>query len=244
MASPTPREDAVIGVPWNVFSQWFEATWRQGEHVAIVSPTGSGKSTLACNLALMRKWVVALDAKGGDETLGAASLDSVSDWPLPKRMTQSIAEGYPARVRVGFEPRKLEDFDALRALMAKTLNALWVDGRWTIIADEFQILTDRKMFNLGPICEKILVGARSKKVSFVSLYQAPAWVPTAATRQATWVFIYPTRDLAVIKSLADKIGRPWRELQSIIQNLPKYHFLCAGLDPLEPLIMSSCPKID
>jgi hypothetical protein len=243
VATTTSTDDdlPVLGVDWDTFAAWFTTTWEQGEHIAIISPTGSGKSTLACHLALMRKWVIALDAKGGDETLEAAGLEQVTQWPLSRKMKERIAEGYPLRIRVGFVPRTLDDFDALKDLLRRVLESIWLDGRWTVIVDELQITADRKMFNLGALIEKLLVGARSKLLSVISLYQAPAWVPTAASRQATYIFIYPTRDIAVIKTIADKIGRPWKELKEVLDNTPRYHFVCASLNPLDPLVMSSPP---
>jgi hypothetical protein len=234
-----PVEPDVIGVEWDDFLTYFASQWRQGEHVAIVGPTGCGKTTCAVGITGLRKWVLALDAKGGDSTLQKSGYQRVSEWPLPKPVRNAIAEGRPARLVMGFLPRTMPEIANLKTLLRDTVEGVWIDGGWTIEIDEAQIITDRKMMNLGPQIEQLLVAARDKKISVINLFQAPAWVPTATTRQATWVFIFRTRDVGVIKTLAEKIGRDWRTLHTILHTLPEWHCVVAGLDPRDPLIVTA-----
>ena len=77
----------------------------------------------------------------------------------------------------------------------------------------------------------------------MTAFQAPAWVPTASTRQATWIIIFPTRDVTVIKNLAEKIGRDWHDLQDILHDLPDFHCVIAGLNPRDPLVATRPPKV-
>ena len=43
--------------------------WQPGEHDAMIGPTGEGKTTYAAGRLGLRKYVMALDPKGEDETL-------------------------------------------------------------------------------------------------------------------------------------------------------------------------------
>lgn len=233
----------VVGVPWPTFQAWFADVWQPGQHVAMIGPTGQGKTTMAVGILNTRKYVLSLDAKGGDSTLAKAGFTRVNDWPPPREVLEAIADGRPARLSLGFELQTVEDFVKLKTLMSKVLDASYAEKGWTLHLDELQVLADRKMMNLGARIEKHLVSARDKKISVVSLYQAPAWVPTAASRQATWVILWPTRDEDVIKKVAAISGRPWRELLAAIKMLPKYHVLVAGLDPFEPLVLTTPPRV-
>jgi energy-coupling factor transporter ATP-binding protein EcfA2 len=231
-------EQLLVGVPWELFLQWFASVWKQGQHVAIVGPTGCGKTTCAVGLTRLRKWVLALDAKGGDDTLAGSGYTPVADWPPPRRIVKDISEGRPARLVVGFTPKTLKDRPKLRDFLARVLDGAWLDGGWTLEIDELQIMADHKMMGLGASVEEFLIAARNKKVSVLTLFQAPAWVPTASTRQATWIILYPTRDETVIKSLAAKIGRPWQELKAILHALPDHHIVVVGLNPRDPYVLT------
>jgi energy-coupling factor transporter ATP-binding protein EcfA2 len=235
--------DDVVGVEWPDFLTWFRSVWQQGQHVAIVGPTGCGKTTVAVGITSLRKWVIALDPKGGDKTLKKSGYTPVADWPLPKPIRNDIADGKSARLVMGFKPRTMPEIDKLKALLRDTMEGIWIDGGWTVQADEAQILADRKMMNLGSHMEKMLVAARDKNISMVSLFQAPAWVPTATTRQATFIFIFPTRDVDVIKSLAAKIGRNWRDLEQILHAIPDHYCIVSGLNPREPLILTKPDEV-
>lgn len=242
----TPKidiNDDVVGVEWETFLDWFRTVWHQGQHVSIIGPTGCGKTTFAVGICRLRKWVLALDAKGGDTTLTDSGFSRVREWPLPKKSLQDVAEGRPVRLVQGFSPRTLKEKLVLKDLMRDTVDGVWIDGGWTVLCDETQLLTDRKMMGLGAQVETMLVAARDKKLSVVTLFQAPAWVPTATTRQATWIAIFPTRDVTVIKTLAEKIGRPWRDLETILHMLPDHHCVVAGLNPRDPLVLVKPEKV-
>jgi len=114
------------------------------------------------------------------------------------------------------------------------LDSAWSMGGWTVYADELQILTDRRMMNLQSECDRMLVAARDRGVSFVSSYQAPAWVTPHASRQATWVAVSYTRDAAVVDRLAEILGRPKAEIRGALQGLDRFSWLIVGRDPREP----------
>lgn len=236
-------DELVIGVEWPMFLAWFASVWQQGQHVAFVGPTGCGKTTGAVGICKLRRWVLALDAKGGDDTLAASGFTNVAEWPPPKDIRQDIAEGRPARLVAGFSPRTIKDRGELRRYLERVLEAAWLDRNWTLEVDELQLMADRKMMNLGAMIEEFLVAARTRGVSVVSCFQAPAWVPTASTRQATWIALYPTRDTTVIKSLAEKIGRDWHDLQEVLHALPDHHMVMCGLNPRDPMVLTKPEKV-
>lgn len=234
---------SVTAMPWPEFKEWFRDVWKPGQHVALIGPTGMGKTTFAKGILESRKYVLAFDPKGGDDTLKATGYERLTKWPLTERIKNSIAEGNPARFIVGPEVHTDEDFERMRVMHDRVLKDAFNMGGWTVYLDEFQVLTDRRIMGLGGRAEKLLIAARAKKSSVVTAYQAPAWVPTSASRQATWVGMWYTRDEDVIKKTAAIMGRPWKELKEIMEELPPYHILVVGQDPRAPLVLTSAPKV-
>lgn len=232
-----------VGVSWPLFLRWLEDTWQPGQHLALVGPTGEGKTTFAVSLLELRKWVLALDPKGEDETLAASGFMRITKLPLPARLRNDIAEGKPARLIIGGGSRNAREQLALRRLMAQAIAMVREQGGWTLYADEFQILADLRMFNLGKPIEELLISARRNKSSVVTSFQAPAWVPRAATRQAWGVVIFPTRDRAMIKSVAESMGRPWAELEAATDVLPQYHAMFIPKSVHAPIILVHPPKV-
>lgn len=236
------RGPEVIGMAWDDFLEDFRVRWRPGQHVALIGKTGCGKSTFACGILQHRKYLLALDPKGGDSTLGTLNLPRLLHWPPEGKVWDDVAEGKPARFVVGGKVRTAADRVGLRTLLRDTLNGVFELGGFTCYVDEFQILADRKMMNLATEVETLLVAARDKGVSVVTSYQAPAWVPTAASRQATWVVIWPTRDQNVVKALGAIVGRSWQMLWEAMQELPDHHVLIIGPNPRDPMIITSAPR--
>ena len=76
-ADPVPGVD-VIGLPWERFLAYMRDTWKPGQHIAMIGPTGEGKTTFAAGLLSIRKWVMALDPKGEDETLTKSEMHAVA----------------------------------------------------------------------------------------------------------------------------------------------------------------------
>jgi hypothetical protein len=117
------------------------------------------------------------------------------------------------------------------------------EGRWTLYVDEFQLLSDRRMMGVTTQIEQLLIAARTRGTSVMTAYQAPAWVPRAATRQATWVIMWGTHDEDSVKTIAQSMGRPWRELQAMAQQLPEYHVLAIPKRFREPMILTHPPRV-
>lgn len=241
-----PREldstKEVVGMTWDQFLDWFRSAWRAGQHVALIGPTGAGKSTFAVGILEHRRYVLALDPKGGDTTLATSGYERLTQWPPPSRVWDRLAEGYPGKFIVGFRTRTILDRARLIELLRATLEGVFETGGFTVYVDEFQLLADRKLMNLAALVEELLIAARDRGSSVVTSYQAPAWVPTAASRQATWVVLWPTRDEDVVKKLAAIAGRPWRVIWEVMQEVPEHHVLIVGRNPRQPMVITKAPR--
>lgn len=221
------------------FLPWFRDAWKPGQHVALIAPTGAGKTTFAAGLLDLRKYVLALDAKGGDSTLDAMNFDRLEKWPGTKPMTKKVEDneknGVASRFVIGNKARSESEIEQLSATLEKTLNDVYEMGGWTVYADELMLLTDHRLFGLRRQVDRLLIAARDLGVSFVSSFQAPKWVTPMAGNQATWIAVSYTRDVDVVNRLAEILGRPKNEIRGAIKGLEQYSWLIIGRNPREPI---------
>lgn len=249
MANPPVdvTEEPVIGVEWDAFLEQFRRRWAPGEHVAFIGPTGVGKTNVAgLVLPACRKYVVATDPKGGDTTLSILErlgFVRIDRWPPPRRVFEDIADGKPARLIVGLPIRNEGDEKKNRELLRRAIVGVFELGGFTLYIDELQIATDLRMMNLRREIERNLIAARDRKVSVVSSYQKPANVPRTAADQATYLFVWNTRDDDVVKRIAEMMGRPKPEVRAAMRMLPKHFILFVSRDPYEPMILTNPPKL-
>lgn len=237
------RKPNVVGVPFDTFLLWLKASWTPGKHFALVGPTGEGKSTFAVHALKQRKWVMALDAKGEDDTLESSGFVRITSFPLPRKIRNDIAEGRPARLIIGGSARNDREERALKELMRQAVRDVRQQGGWTVYADEFQVLADLRMFGLGKPIEQLLITARKNRTSVMTSFQAAAWVPKAATRQAAYIALWPTRDRAMIKAVAEAAGRPWHEVEAAVDVLPQYYCLVIPGNIHAPILIVHPPKV-
>jgi len=238
---PDKESSSVVGVSWGTFDKWFSEVWQPGEHMALIGPTGQGKSTFACRLLMRRKYALAIDPKGEDDTLTDSGFLRLRSWPPPRNIREDIEKGKGAHLVVGGGVRSVADFDKLKELVGQVLDAAYVEGGWTVFLDELQVAS--QMFGHSLKVQRNLISARARGVSMMTAYQAPAWVPSAASRQARWLVAWPTRDEDVIKSIAAKCGRPWQEVKAVLHGLPDFHVMVVGTNPRDPIVVTHCPKL-
>ena len=221
------------------FKPWFAEVWEPGQHLSVIAPTGAGKTTFVGGLLDLRRYVLALDPKGGDSTLSGLGYDRLARWPGEKALAQTGSrndeEGRPSRFIVGPVVRHRDDLPKLRESMRSAMEGAFNMGGWTMFADELQILTDPRMLGLRASADELLIAARDKGLSFVSAYQAPSWVTPHASKMSTWVAVSYTRDTDVVNRLAEILGRPKPEIRGALSGLDPYSWLIVGRNPREPL---------
>jgi hypothetical protein len=251
LLSDRPQEN-VVGAAWDHFVMALRRgsrtplirAWDPGDHVACVGPTGEGKTTVAVGLLGLRKWVLALDPKGEDTTLAKSGFLRIKNVPPPRRIQQDVAEGKPAHLIVGGAARTAAEDARLELLMREALDYARHSGGWTVYVDEFQLLADQRMFRLGPRVERMLITARKDGTSVVTSFQAMAWVPRAAVRQATaFVVMFPTRDRDMIEATARAMGRDRHQVGAVMDKLPEYHVLIIPRKVADPLIITSAREL-
>lgn len=279
LASPEPPRDElsqpVVWLDWDQYLAWLSGRlthvttawgekarlgppWQPGEHMALDGPTGEGKTTHAVGILGLRKYVLALDPKGEDETLSASGYvrvrhiwrDSLK-WRMAHRQDariwddihKSIDSGQPARVIVGGGSSTDAEDEALQRLMREAITYSRHSGGWTLYVDEFELLSSQRMFNEGPAIERMLITARRKKTSVVTTFQAPAWISHHATRQARRAVKWPTGDRDMVERLARAMGRDWRQVGAAVDNLPPFHTLTIPRGKFHPMVMTSAPEL-
>jgi len=240
-------EDVRLGPPW-----------QPGEHMALDGPTGEGKTTHAVGILANRKYVLALDPKGEDETLSASGYQRVrhiwqdsaawrikhrADAKIWKDIHDRIDDGLDARVIVGGGSSSEAEDVALQKLMREAIVYSRHAGGWTLYVDEFELLSSQRMFNEGPAIERMLITARRKKTSVVTTFQAPAWISHHATRQARRAVKWPTGDVDMVKKLAQAMGRNWRDVGQAVDLLPEFHTLTIPRGKRHPMVITSAPEL-
>ncbi len=223
--------------------------WQPGQHWALLAKTREGKTNFAVwVLRVARRFVIALDPKGGDETLTASGWWRITGVPphkrLPRRAERARVEGKPVRLIVGLPDTRTPEADrANQNLMRQAIEYVRQAGGWALYVDEHQILSDARMFNLGAAIARMAISAARDGVSLVTSIQYLAWVEKAATRQATLIAIWKTKDRDMIQLAARVAGRPWKEIEAAVDLLPKWHVLVIPDELRAPMMIVHPPKV-
>ena len=251
----------IVGKSWDDFLKDFKKDWEPGQHVAIVAPTGQGKTTVLVSLLNeCRSYVLGFDPKGGDDTLAKTGYPRLTQWPPPSRDYDKMAgraspewrdvwrwltrqpprtvDRQPVKYLVGPKTRRRRDRPSLIAMQERALEGAWDDGGWTVAIDELQIAAD-KMGQKDSI-DELLIAARTRKVSVVSLFQRPANVPRAAYEMASHIFLGLTLDVDTINRLSEIVGRPKYEIRGAVNGLASadYSWLIVPNNPRRPILLT------
>lgn len=232
--------------------QWVPPQWEQGQHMALVGPTGTGKTTFVSAILPARKYVMALDPKGGDSTLAKLIPEHGFErvqWPLPKHgffkrfwygpdWWERMANGEPCRIIVGDIVTEMKDFAPLSRMLGRAIYDSFSNGGWTVYIDELQLAADRRLMRLGKYIELNLIAARDRKVSMVMSFQRPANVPRSAGEMSTWFAVFYTRDKDTVRRVAEMAGRPREEIQGMLRGIPDYSILLFSRNPRQPVIIT------
>jgi hypothetical protein len=260
----------VIGLTPDEFTAWARGKlrrrggvrlpppWQPGQHVALIGKTREGKTNFAVwLLSELRSYVLALDPKGEDESLSKSGWTRVQsvpggrvkpragtrEWRLWRDLDKARAEGRPVRIIVGMQSRTREADQLNKVLMRDAIEYARQSGGWSLYVDEHQILSDRRMYGLGEDIARQAISAARDKMSVIASMQYMAWVEKAATRQATLIVVWRTRDRDLIKLAAQTAGRPWQEVAAAVDELPKYWLLLIPDELRAPMLMVRPPKV-
>ena len=232
--------------------------WKPGEHDAMIGPTGEGKSTYAVGRLSLRKYVVALDPKGEDETLsksgyvrvGSMWEDSIrwrathrKDAQAWDKIWKSIEAGGEGHVIVGGPSRNESEMARLKNLMLEAVTFCQFVPGWTLYVDEFEVVSSRGIYNLARFVNHMLITARRNSTSVMTSYQAQAWVSKHAIRQSRRAVLWPTGDRDMIKNVAQGMGRDWRDVAAAVDELPAYHTLTIPRGKHHPMVITTAPEL-
>jgi len=240
---PTPSEVEYLLFP--DFLKRMRDKWEPGDHIALVAPTGEAKTTMMLGLAQTRRYVLALDIKGGDKTMSATGWPRLESWPLSRDFRKKLEEGEPVRVLIGGPKRDVESRVRRRALLRQVLESVMEEGRWTVLCPDLKALTHPKFGGAVDQIEELLILARDAGVSVVTDWQRPAGVPREAGDQARFLGIGYTRDEDVVARLAEMMGRSRAELRGAITALGALPFgwLIVSRSPRDPIILTKPERI-
>ena len=274
LAEVPEQDPRVVWLDWTQYLAWLsgklrkaEDAWGEvvklgpplapGQHMALIGPTGCAKTTHAVGvLGECRKYVLALDPKGEDETLAKSGYVRVKQLPRDgwrqfrgddqkvwRQIQERIDGGGDARVIVGGGSRTDAEDIRLQQLMRDAITYSRHAGGWTLYIDEFELLSSQRMFKLGPLIERMLITARRDKTSVVTTFQAPAWVSKHATRQAKYAVMWPQDD-DMIKNISRGMSRNWRHVGAAVDELPEFHTLTVGRGKLSgPMVITMAPEL-
>ncbi len=233
---PRSRPESEELAPVVRWSRWYGQKarhWKQGSHQLIVGPTQSGKTLLAHQLANLRKYVVVFGTKPVDPSLDeyvADGYERIDHWP-PTRHDFRNQENGQARFILWPKIKKREELRAHRAVYAKALDEIFIEGRWTIVIDEGLWMAAPTGLGLGRHMSDLFYGAASNKVTGVLLVQRPANVPPVTWTQCSDALIFHIGRTDDVRELASMGVYDPAEARAVVRSLRGHQFLdlpCRG----------------
>ncbi len=221
---------------WSIFDAQEKAENKQGQHRLFVGPTQSGKTTLARMLARHRKAVIVLGTKPVDKSLDAYIIEGykrIEAWPPTKKEIQeaTLKDG---SVRLLLWPKmtKREDLRKHRDHYLRCMEQVFVEGRWTLVADEGLWLASRRGLDLDGVLADIAYGAASNLVSLYLCIQRPAGLSRVTWSSVTDAYVFHLGVTNDVRELASLGTHDPTEAKRVVQgNLTNRQFLklpCRG----------------
>ena len=240
-----PRLSEIEALQWRDFQKRMAEEWNPGEHWAFVVPTGGGKTNFAAGLASTRRFVLALDIKGGDTTLKKLKWERLTKWPPTRQDRDDMSDGKPWRRLVGSTDRSPLGRQKRYALCKRVIRDVLQEGGWTVLATDAKIMTHPKFGGLWDDWEELLLLARDAGVSVMTDMQRVTGQPRESNDQATWLAVGYTRDVDAVNRLGEMMGRSRAEMRGAIDalgDLP-FGFLVVNRDPHKPIILTRADKL-
>lgn len=230
---------------WRQFLLRQRERWNPGEHWSFVAPTGEAKTTFMAGLAKTRRYVLALDQKGGDITLGQLGWPRMTNWPPSRQDRRDMADGKPFRRIIGSTKRDKASRIERRALCKRVLEAVMEEGGWTVVAPDLAALTARQFGNAWDEVVELLILLRDARGSMMTDFQRPAGIPREAAEMATYLGIGYTRDKDTVSRLAEMMGHSAAQVRGAVYGLSElpYGWLIASRRPRDPLILTRPEKL-
>jgi hypothetical protein len=111
------------------------------------------------------------------------------------------------------------------------------------VVDEHQVASDPRMYRIGPDIARMAVSAASDKTSVEVCMQYVSWSEKAPIRQASLVSFWHSKSQDLFKRLALEIGRDWRELAAISDELPEFYVATVSDKSRSPVVVTKPPEI-
>jgi hypothetical protein len=230
--------DAQEVPPFVAWERWYStraAQPGQGRHQLFDGPTQSGKTLLCRYMAALRDFVVVLGTKPVDPSLDAYVAEGyyrIDHWP-PTRDDFKKGGWDASEARFILWPKivKREQLRAFAHIYAKCLDDVFIQGRWTVVADEGLWLCSRSGLNLGQQVADIAYGAASNKVSLYLCIQRPSGLPRVAWQSCADALIFKSGVTNDLRELASLGTYDPKLTASAIKKLRQYEFLdlpCRG----------------
>ena len=233
--------------------------WKPGQHWALIGKTREGKTNFAvAMLARTRRYVLAVDPKGEDETLSASGWTRVhsvpggefrprrgsEEWRTWEKIHKRLQDGDgPVRIVVGLPTRSRNDDEANRQLITDAVEYVRGSRGWTLLVDEHQVATDPRIYRIGPQVARMAISAASAKTSVMTTMQYLSWSEKAPVRQASLISMWKTKSRDLLRKLSEEVGRDWQQLALITDELEKYDMVTVSDDLRAPVVVTRPPKV-
>jgi hypothetical protein len=213
-----PEPETVPFIEWDTFKAYFP--WEQGEHMAMIGPTGAGKTTLALELLPLRQYIAVIATKPKDRTLERFGKEQ--DFKVLKQWRDRSPRRTPRRI-IWPASQDIESDAKQRETIRHALNAMFVQGSWTVFCDELYYLSN--MLKLDKQVKAYLTQGRSIGLSFVCATQRPAWVPLEIYDQSTHLFFWRENDERNLNRISGIAYHSSQQIRDIVSRLALHEVL-------------------